>query len=120
MLQHNEIMGQRAHIAHATVVSLHALCCGLPALAMVMTAAASGVAAGIGLLARFVQPFHAFMHQHEIWILAVSAALVGVGGAFEVLARRGVAVGRFPVLFAVSVGCFIANVAIISVHRMLG
>jgi hypothetical protein len=120
MLQHNGTRaGNRAHIAHAAMVSLHALCCGLPALAMI-AAAVSGAATGISLLADFMRPFHELMHAHEIWILVVSAVLVATGGVFEGLARRGARRQAFPWLYALSVCCFVANVAIIAAHRALG
>ena len=117
MLQHNTAKaGQRAHVAHAAVVALHALCCGLPILALMATAV-SGATSGVALLAQRFAPIHRFLHAHELWILAVSAALVVSGGAFEVLSRRGGHQHGFPVMFAVSVGCFFANAAIIAIHR---
>ena len=97
------------------MVSLHALCCGLPALALI-AAAASGAAAGSVLLPDIFVQFHEFMHGQEIWILVISAALVGVGGYLEWAARRTHRHG-FPWLFALSAACFVANVAIIAVHR---
>jgi len=117
MLQHNsQKAGRRAHVAHAAVVSLHALCCGLPALAL-LAAAVSGATSGIALLADWVQPVHAFLHAHEIWILGASAALVVTGGGLEITARRGRQSLGFPWLFAFSVLCFAINVAIIVLHR---
>jgi UDP-N-acetylmuramyl pentapeptide phosphotransferase/UDP-N-acetylglucosamine-1-phosphate transferase len=103
-------------LAHAAVLSLHALCCGLPALAM-LAAAVSGVAASITLLADFIAPFHAFMHQHEIWVLLVSALLVAAGGGLEAWARLRPHRHGFPWLFAFSAACLLANVAIIISHR---
>ncbi|HYD88230.1 MAG TPA: hypothetical protein VEA80_12185 [Vitreimonas sp.] len=105
-------------MAHAAVVGLHALCCGLPALAM-LAAAISGATSGIAALAGIVEPLHAFLHTHEVWILVVSALLVVAGGALEALARRGAHTHGFPWLFAISVACFLVNVAIIAVHRAL-
>lgn len=117
MLQHNTARaGRKAHIAHATVVALHALCCGLPALAM-LAAAVSGATSGIALLSDFFEPFHHLLHQHELWIMAVSAGLVVIGGALEVWARRGAHQHGFPWLFSLSVLCFLINVAIIVAHR---
>jgi len=117
MLQHNTARaGRKAHIAHATVVALHALCCGLPALAM-LAAAVSGATSGIALLGDFFEPFHHLLHQYELWIMAVSAGLVIAGGALEVVARREPHSHGFPWLFALSVFCFLANVAIIVAHR---
>jgi hypothetical protein len=119
MLQHNAARtGRQAHLAHAAVLSLHSLCCGLPALAV--TLAALGVSAGglTTLGGAFVQ-FHAFMHGNELWILALSAALVTIGGVMEVNARRSHDHKGVPWLFVMSVCCFVANVAIIAVHRAL-
>ena len=117
MLQHNIIQtGKKAHIAHAAVVSLHALCCGLPALAMV-AAALSGAATGIVVVSDLLAKFHDFMHTHEIWILALSATLVLVGGVLELSARRRAPVAGIPWLFAFSALCFVINVAIIFAHR---
>lgn len=117
MLQHNANHGRRAHLAHAAVMGLHALCCGIPALAMA-GAALSGAASGIVLVADYTNVFHSFLHAHEIWILVLSAALVITGGALEVLSRRGAPGPRgFPWLFAFSVFCFAANFVIIAAHR---
>lgn len=102
-------------MAHATVMGLHAFCCGMPALAM-LAAAVSGATSSAALLAGSFEQFHAFLHAHELWILVVSAALVVTGGALEAAARRRHAHG-FPWLFAFSVLCFAANVAIILLHR---
>lgn len=119
MLQHNSARaGKHAHLAHAAVVGLHALCCGLPALAMI-AAAVSGATSGIALLAGAFAPIHAFLHAHEIWILGLSASLVVVGGGLEVWSRRERHSHGFPWLFALSVGCFLLNAAIIAVHRAL-
>jgi hypothetical protein len=117
MLQHNTArVGQKAHLAHAAVVALHALYCGVPALAM-LAAALSGATSGIALLGDFFEPFHHLLHQHELWIMAVSAGLVVIGAALEVWARRGAHNHGFPWLFSLSVFCFLANVAIIVAHR---
>jgi hypothetical protein len=116
MLQHNSAQaGRKAHLAHAAVMSLHAICCGLPALAM-LAAAVSGAASGVTLLAGYVGEIHHFLHGHELWIVAASAALVVTGGWFELSSRRHHNHG-FPWLFAFSVLCFFANVTIILVHR---
>lgn len=117
MLQHNNIpAGRHAHVAHGAVLALHALCCGLPALVMVM-AALSGAASGALLLPEFFTQIHHFLHGHEIWILGFSAALVISGGCLEVLERSHGHNQGFPWLFAFSAICFVANVAIIAVHR---
>jgi uncharacterized membrane protein YhdT len=119
MLQHNTARaGRKAHLAHAAVVALHALCCGLPALALV-AATLSGATSGIAVLARWFEPLHAYLHGHEVWILGISAALVVAGGALEALARRGAHAHGFPWLFSISVACFVINVAIIVAHRAL-
>ncbi|MGE0664475.1 MAG: hypothetical protein AB7P05_15895 [Hyphomonadaceae bacterium] len=118
MLQHNSITsGRRAHLAHAAVMGLHALCCGMPAL-MLAAATVSGAASGVVLLSDFLGKWHDFLHQHEMWILAVSAALVVLGGWLEAAARRQRRQG-FPWLFAFSLFCFVANVTIILVHRAI-
>lgn len=98
-------------------MGLHALCCGLPALAM-LAAAVSGATSGIALLAGSFEEIHHFLHQHELWILVASASLVVTGGALEVASRRTHRHG-FPWLFAFSVLCFLANVAIIAAHRTI-
>lgn len=122
MLQHNAApppasAGKRAHLAHAAVMGLHALCCGLPALAM-LAAAVSGATSGVALAAERMEFFHDFLHAHEVWILVLSAALVVVGGWLEVASRRSARRG-FPWLFAFSVLCFLLNVGIILAHRGL-
>jgi len=118
MLQHNNLAnGRRAHLAHAAVMGLHALCCGMPAL-MLAAAAVSGAASGVVLFSDFIGKWHDFLHHHEMWILAVSAALVVLGGWLEAAARRQSRHG-FPWLFAFSVFCFAANVTIILVHRAI-
>jgi hypothetical protein len=119
MLQHNSARaGKKAHLAHAAVVSLHALCCGLPALAMI-AAAVSGATSGVAVLAGAFEPIHAFLHAHEVWILVISALLVVAGGVLEALARRGAHAHGFPWLFAFSVACFLINVGIIVAHRAI-
>lgn len=120
MLQHNALLaGKRAHVAHATVMGLHALCCGMPALAMT-AAALSGAASGAALASESFAQFHTLLHAHEGWILALSALLVGAGAVLEVLARRGTHRHGFPWLFLFSVACFAANAAIVLGHRIAG
>lgn len=97
-------------------MGLHAVCCGMPALAMAV-AALSGAASGMVLLSESFEQFHEFMHAHEVWILALSAALVAVGGALELAARRAGHAHGFPWLFAFSMFCFLANLAIVLIHR---
>ena len=116
MLQHNAVpAANSAHLAHAAVLSLHSLCCGLPALAVTLAAlGVSGVSFG-GALAGF----HALIHGNELWILALSAALVSVGALMEVSARRSHRTKGVPWLFVMSACCLLANVAIIAAHRRL-
>ena len=124
MLQHNTSIlgakalraGKKAHVAHAAVISMHALCCGMPILA-VMLAALSGAAAGTSLLVVVSRQVHNALHAHEFWILGVSATLVTLGAVFEVLAVRAGLRRRFSPLFAVSCACFVFNLAIIALHR---
>lgn len=116
MLQHNANASRHAHVTHATVVALHTLCCGLPALAMTV-AALAGATSGVTLLSESVAEIHHFLHAHELWILALSAALVLGGGWLEARARgRGHAHG-VPWLFLFSVFCFAVNAAVIAIHR---
>ncbi len=119
MLQHNTSgaeTGRKAHLAHAAMMGLHAICCGVPALALTLTAL-SGAAAGATLFAQAASEVHALMHAHEIWILAASAALVTGGGLLELASRRGRASKDFPWLFLMSAACFVFNVTIILAHR---
>lgn len=123
MLQHNSEQnlaraGQHAHVAHAAMISLHTLCCGLPVLAMA-AATLSGAAAGATAFESFAGDLHGLLHEHEEWILGLSAGLVGLGGLFEWGARRQGLKRGFPVMFAVSVGCFLFNLTLIAVHRGL-
>ena len=113
MLQHNA--AKSAHLAHAAVLSLHSICCGLPALAVTLAAlGVSGVNFG-GALAGL----HTLIHGNELGILGLSAALVTVGGLMELNVRRAHPERGVPWLFAMSACCFVANVAIIVVHRGL-
>ncbi len=117
MLQHNAHQaGAKAHVAHAAMLAMHALCCGLPIVAMSL-AALSGATSGATAFVATTGQLHALLHSHELWILAGSALLVSMGGAFEVVARRGGIARGFPWMFAVSVACFVLNFAIIAVHR---
>ncbi len=119
MLQDNVVHadhGRKAHLAHAAVVGLHTLCCGVPALAL-MLAALSGAATGVTLFAQATGRLHAILHAHEMWILALSAALVAVGGVLELNSRRNGRHRSVPWLYLMSVACFGLNVAIILAHR---
>jgi hypothetical protein len=113
MLQHNKARG--AHLAHATVMSLHALCCGIPAAAMA-AAALTGGASGVILFSDSLREFHGSVHAYELWVLGFSAALVVLGGILELSSRRGHAHG-FPWLFAFSVACFAINAGIVFAHH---
>lgn len=112
MLQRNT--AKSAHLAHAAVLSLHSLCCGLPALAV--TLAALGVS-GINL-GGALGGLHTLIHGHELWILALSATLVVIGGVMELSLRRGHQHKGIPWLFVMSACCLLANIAIIAVHRL--
>jgi hypothetical protein len=119
MLQHNKAEpagAHHAHLAHAAVVSLHVLCCGLPA-AFALASALVGVGVSVGMLAvgGVITRVHAFLHGYELWVLALSAALVTVGGLAE---WRNPHRGRVPALFLVSVGCLFLNAAIVAGHRL--
>jgi len=111
MLQRNT--AKSAHLAHAAVLSLHSICCGLPALAVTLAAlGVSGVNFG-GALAGL----HTLIHGNELGILALSAALVTIGGLMELNVRRRHPERGVPCLVVMSACCFVANVAIIAVHR---
>jgi hypothetical protein len=129
MLQHNVTRigcqvaarggaSNKAHLAHAAVAGMHALCCGLPAAAM-LAAAASNASVGIVAVAGQLRAFHAVAHHYEFWILAVSSILVSLGGVLEYRARRRGAAHGFPWLFALSVSCFLFNATVIGLHRVL-
>ena len=112
MLQRNT--AKSAHLAHVAVLSLHSVCCGLPALAVTLAAlGVSGVSLGGGLTG-----LHALIHSHELWIVALSATLVVTGGLMELSLRRRHHHSGVPWLFVVSAFCLVANIAIIAVHRL--
>lgn len=79
-----------------------------------IAAAIAGATSGVALLADYFGFLHDILHAHEVQILTLSAALVTIGGFLE--ARRRHDQG-FPLLFGVSVLCFLANVAIVVMHR---
>ena len=112
MLQRNT--AKSAHLAHAAVLSLHSLCCGLPALAV--TLAALGVS-GVNL-GGTLSGLHTLIHGHELWILALSATLVVIGAVMELSLRRSHQHKGIPWLFVMSACCLLANIAIIAVHRL--
>src|SRR5262249_14317820 len=95
MLQHNMPAtgsvalraGKNAHIAHAAMISMHTLCCGMPILALAL-ATLSGAAAGTSLLVVTSRQIHNALHAHEFAILGASATLVSLGALFEVMAMR--------------------------------
>lgn len=95
------------------VVALHAVCCGLPIIASV-----AGLAASAALMGGVLR-FHTFLHTYEMWLLAVSGALVIAGWIAErrFLRRAG---GRVSILFWVSLACFAFNAAIVAGHRISG
>ena len=126
MLQHNissqahghgvARAGAQAHLAHAAVIAMHTFCCGLPILALAL-AGLSGVSAGASLFVVSSQRLHGLLHAHEIWILALSGALVSGGAALEWSAIRAGVRRRPSPLFALSCACFVFNLAILAVHR---
>lgn len=109
--------GRQAHIAHAALIGLHAICCGMPALA-VAAAALAGATSTVALFSDYVGFFHRVLHAHELWILMLSVVLVAIGGALELIARKQGRGRGFPWLYAISVGCFLINVAILAAHRV--
>ena len=118
MLHYNEAHdhGNHAHIAHAMVVSLHVLCCGLPA-AFALTGAIVGVGMSVGMveLGGTINAVHAFLHGYELWVLALSALLVTIGAWAELRRPHRT---KLPVLFIISVCCLFVNAAIIAGHRL--
>ena len=117
MLQDNIASHPRgAHVAHASLMGLHALCCGAPLLALA-AASLSGAAASVFLPASFVA-LHDFVHVHEIWVLVLSAFLLAMGGGLELRARLGRRMTGFPLLLLLSALCFFANLALIVGHRL--
>jgi hypothetical protein len=97
---------------HATVVGMHALCCGIPA-ALAISGAAVGV---LAWASGPVTAVHRFLHGYEPEILALSFTLVAVGGFWEW--RRHKFKQGVPALYALSVACLAANIAIIAAHRL--
>lgn len=119
MLQHNATQtGRQAHLAHATLVGLHTLCCGLPLL-LTLVVSISGAASILSTTSEYFGQFHGFLHQNEVWIVTVSALLVVLGGVLEGRARRAGGGAGFPWLFAVSVLCFFLNTGIVLLHRVV-
>lgn len=102
----------KAHAAHAAVVTLHVLCCGLPALFAILGTATLGALAAGGVLGEI----HHFLHGYELGVLAFSASLVVLGAWLEWRHRdshKGI-----PVLFAISVACLAVNAILIAGHRV--
>ena len=117
LFYNNSERGARgAHVAHALVVGLHALCCGAP-LALMLIAAGLGASTGLAAAQGVVGGVHAALHGHEILILTLSALLVVVGGVAEWRMRAKHATRGFPVLFAASIACLFLNAGIIAAHR---
>jgi len=99
------------------VLGLHALCCGAPVAAAFVASGAVGLT-GFALVETATHDLHEVLHHHELWLLAISAVLVGVGGLAEWAARRRGQGRGFPAFFAVSVACFALNAALIVNHRL--
>ncbi len=114
MLQHNTA-AQRAHLAHAAVVALHAVCCGLPLAAMLLVGMSGALSAGV-LLPDSFGIFHQWLHGYEIWVVALSVVLVAFGAWLEVDARRGGHVQGFPWLFTFSTLCLVMNLGVVLAH----
>ena len=126
MLQHNtqgaarnSVWGaaaasRRAHMAHAAMISLHVLCCGLPLLAF---GAAAGVSSGLLAFSAQAEAVHVVLHAHEVALVAASAVLVLIGAGLEWAARARQAVHGFPWMMALSVGCFVFNLILVGAHR---
>lgn len=100
----------RIHWAHVGVVAMHVLCCGLP-LAVSAAGLAATATAGVFRL-------HAVLHDHELWLLAMSAALVAIGAGAEWRALRAGRQRRASLLFAASLACFALNATLILGHRL--
>lgn len=102
---------ERTHWAHVAVVAIHALCCGVP-----IVASLAGLAASAALMGGVLR-FHTFLHGRELWLLGISAALVGAGWVAErrFIRRTGRTVSP---LFWVSLACFAFNAAIVAGHRV--
>lgn len=114
MLQHNTHAsrgdtGGRAHWAHAALVGMHALCCGLPA-AMALLGVAIGALAWAAPIVRL----HTFLHGYEPEMLMLSFALVAIGGFAEW--QRRAQLKSFPKLYALSLICFVANAGMVTTH----
>jgi hypothetical protein len=101
----------RTHWAHVGVVAIHALCCGLPIMLSVL-----GLAVSAALLPG-VLAWHGALHERELWLLAISAALVAVGAFAEWRFMRADRTRRISVLFAASLACFALNGALVAGHR---
>lgn len=100
-----------AHWAHAAVVGVHVLCCGLPAAFAIF-----GVVLGTLAWAGPITTLHHWMHGYEAVILAFSAGMVALGGVLE-WRRQGAGRGLRP-LYALSVACFLANAMLVTSHWM--
>lgn len=98
------------------MVALHTLCCGVPALVLLVSMALGAAAGGAAWLGA-VEHVHAFLHGHEVWVLALSGLLVAAGGLGELAMRRGGDARGFPALFALSVGALALNIGVFAVHH---
>ena len=101
----------RTHWAHVGVVAIHVLCCALPIALSVL-----GLAVTAALLPG-VLAWHGALHERELWLLAVSAALVVVGAFSEWRFARANRTRRISMLFAASLACFALNGALVAGHR---
>lgn len=107
----HQATAQRTHLVHALVVGVHVLCCGLPAALALL-----GVMVGALAWAEPVTALHRFLHSYEPEIIALSFTLVAIGGVLEW--RRRAERRGFPVLYALSLACFVANAGIVAAHRL--
>lgn len=107
----HDAAARRTHWVHALVVGVHVLCCGLPA-AMALL----GVVVGALAWAAPITALHRFLHGYEPEIIALSFSLVAIGGVLEW--RRRSARKGFPMLYALSLACFVANAGIVAAHRI--
>lgn len=106
--------GQHAHVAHLAVVGLHTLCCGLPIAAGAFVALAG---AGVGGVALLANDLHKVLHGYEAWVLAGSAALLGLGLWLEARGRRGRRNRGVPWLLMASAAAFLVNAAVFIGHH---
>lgn len=108
-----------SHLAHAAMVSLHSLCCGLPILA---TLASSVLGAGLLGLQRGATLAHEQIHRVELALVVLSAAFVLLGAALEWRAhqrrRQAGEPGRVSLFFLASVGFLAFNAWFTTLHQL--